>query len=67
MQDSIFIGLDVHKATIAVAIARGERGGVRHWGTIPNRADHVRKRAQIARARDCCDNWTRWFVVTISL
>ncbi|QDA35819.1 IS110 family transposase (plasmid) [Paracoccus liaowanqingii] len=47
MQDSIFIGLDVHKATIAVAIARGERGGeVRHWGTIPNRADHVRKFAE---------------------
>ena len=47
MQDSIFIGLDVHKATISVAIARGERGGeVRHWGTIPNRADHVRKLAE---------------------
>lgn len=24
MQDSMFIGLDVHKATISVAIARGE-------------------------------------------
>jgi hypothetical protein len=23
----MFIGLDVHKATISVAIARGERGG----------------------------------------
>lgn len=31
MQDSIFIGLDVHKATISVAIAKDERGGeVRH-------------------------------------
>ncbi|MFD2739996.1 IS110 family transposase, partial [Sulfitobacter aestuarii] len=44
MQDSTFIGLDVHKATISVAVAQGERGGeVRHWGTIPNRPDHIRK------------------------
>jgi hypothetical protein len=35
MQDSTFVGLDVHKATISVAVARGERGGkVRHWGTV---------------------------------
>lgn len=44
MQDSMFIGLDVHKATISVAVAHGERDGeVRHWGSIPHRADHVRK------------------------
>lgn len=44
MQNSTFIGLDVHKATISVAIAQGERGGeVRHWGTVPHRSDHVRK------------------------
>lgn len=44
MQDSMFIGLDVHKATISVAVADGERGGeVRHWGKISNRADHVRR------------------------
>ena len=44
MQNSTFIGLDVHKATISVAIAQGERGGeVRHWGTVPNRSDHVSK------------------------
>ncbi|TGD41193.1 IS110 family transposase, partial [Pseudotabrizicola sediminis] len=47
MQDSTFIGLDVHKATISVAVARGERGGeVRHWGTVPHRPDHVRKLAE---------------------
>ncbi|MCE6967003.1 hypothetical protein [Cereibacter sphaeroides] len=47
MQDTMFIGLDVHKATISVAVAQGERGGeVRHWGTIPNRPDHVRKLAE---------------------
>ena len=42
MQSSMFIGLDVHKATISVAVAQGERGGkVRHWGTIPHRPDHL--------------------------
>ncbi len=47
MQDSMFIGLDVHKATISVAIAKDERGGeVRHWGTLPHRADQVRKLAE---------------------
>lgn len=44
MQTTMFIGLDVHKATISVAIATEVRGGeVRHWGTIPHRLDHVRK------------------------
>ena len=44
MQDSMFIGLDVHKLTISVAIAQAGRGGeVRHWGTIPHRPDQVRK------------------------
>ena len=44
MQGSMLIGLDVHKATISVAVAQGERGGeVRHWGTIPHRPDHIRK------------------------
>ncbi|WP_425331338.1 IS110 family transposase [Paracoccus ravus] len=44
MQSIIFIGLDVHKATISVAVAQGERGGeVRHWGTILHRPDDVRK------------------------
>jgi transposase len=44
MQGSTFIGLDVHKATISVAIAQGERGGeVRHWGSVPHRPDHIRK------------------------
>ena len=44
MQGSTFIGLDVHKATISVAVAMGQRGGeVRHLGTVPHRPDHVRK------------------------
>ena len=27
MNDIIFVGLDVHKATVAVAVAEGVRGG----------------------------------------
>lgn len=47
MKDSIFIGLDVHKATISAAVADGERGGeVRDWGKLPNRPDRVRKLAE---------------------
>ena len=44
MQNTMFVGLDVHKTTISVAVATGVRGGeVRSWGSIPNRADHVAK------------------------
>ena len=44
MQDTMFVGLDVHKATISIAVASATRGGeVRHWGSVPNRADQVRK------------------------
>lgn len=43
MRDVIFCGLDVHKATISVAVVQGACGGVvRSCGTVPNRADHVR-------------------------
>ena len=44
MNDIIFVGLDVHKATVAIAVAEGARGGeVRQLGAIPNRADHIAK------------------------
>ena len=37
-----FIGLDVHKETIAVAIAdAGGNGEVRYWGTMPNTMHHL--------------------------
>ena len=68
MQDSIFIGLDVHKATISVAIAKDERGGeVRHWGTVPHRPDHVRKLVEklgVNGSRGCISATRRGRVVT---
>jgi hypothetical protein len=40
MQDTIFVGMYVHKAAISVAVADVARGrGVRRLGNFPNRAD----------------------------
>src|SRR5688572_25663737 len=41
-KDTRYVGLDVHAATIAVAIAEG-RGEVRSLGAIPNRPEAVEK------------------------
>ena len=47
MEHTTFIGLDVHKASISVAVAQGARGGeIRHLGSVPNRPDHIRKLAE---------------------
>jgi len=40
MNDITYVGMDVHKATISVAVAAGERGGeVRHLGVFANRLE----------------------------
>ena len=44
MKDNIFVGLDVHKATVSVAIAEdGRQGEVRSIGSISNSADQLDK------------------------
>lgn len=42
-KDTIFVGLDVHKETIAVAVANGGPSDVRSWGVISNTPEAVRK------------------------
>lgn len=44
MKDTIkYIGLDVHKEKIAVAIADEGRGEPRFWGIIPNKVEDIKK------------------------
>jgi Transposase len=44
MQPITFVGLDVHKATIAVSVTEGGRDGeVRHLGRVENRPEVVRR------------------------
>jgi transposase len=38
-----FVGLDVHRDTIAVGVADREGGRGRYWGTIPHRPEAVRR------------------------
>ncbi len=41
--ETIYVGMDAHKATIAVALARPGQERPRFWGTIPNTPEAVRK------------------------
>ena len=46
MDDIIFVGLDVHKATVCVAIAESGRGGeVRQIGVFENRPEVLSRMA----------------------
>lgn len=47
MNDTIYVGLDVHKATVAVAVAEGMRGGeVRQLGNVCHKPEHIAKLAE---------------------
>ena len=61
MDDIIFVGLDVHEATVAVALAEGGRAGeVRRLGVVENRPA-VRAKLADRLAKDgrqlsfCCE------------
>lgn len=43
MKDTQFVGLDVHKETISVAVARNDRGDAEFLGTIPNSTQAIAK------------------------
>src|SRR6266545_6578337 len=50
---SMFVGLDVHKETIDVSIAEGERNGeVRHYGVIASDREPLDKVVRALRAPD---------------
>jgi transposase len=46
-----FVGLDVHKETIAVAVAEGDGGEVESLGTVPNAPDAVARLVKKLRAK----------------
>src|ERR1700730_1353611 len=47
MKDMVYIGLDVHKATISATVAEdGRNGPVRFLGTIPNTPTDIAKLAK---------------------
>ncbi len=55
---SKYIGLDVHKETIAVTAADGAGGEPRYWGEIKNRPKAVRRLlARLDRAGELTPVW----------
>jgi len=64
---TVFVGLDVHKDTIAVALAEGDGGEVRSYGVIPNTppavARLVKKLGPAPRLRVCYEAGPCGYVV----
>ena len=54
MNSITYVGLDVHKATVAVAVAEGGRGGeVRQLGVFENRPEVLSKLAARLSSKNC--------------
>jgi transposase len=49
---SKFVGLDVHKATIAVSVAEGNGDDVRYVGEFPNTPEAIVKLVKLLRKAD---------------
>ena len=63
MEPDIFIGLDVHKSSITIALAdAGRNGDVRRYGVINNTANDVaklvRKISKRHRSPEFIEEWT---------
>jgi transposase len=53
MEDVIYVGIDVHKETLAITIAEeGRNGAVRFLGMIPNNPTDISKLEQIHHGRN---------------
>lgn len=54
MKSVLFVGMDVHKKTIAIGIAEKESGEVRSYGTIANEISHIDRvvRRLVSRGTD---------------
>jgi transposase len=59
-QSMVYVGLDVHKETIAVALAHQDPPAqVEHLGEIPNRPESIQRLMQRLTARSSCGPATK--------
>lgn len=58
MKMTNYVGMDVHKKSISVAVAEGERGGeVRYWGDIDNSPDALERMVKKLRKPGVTLDW----------